>query len=69
MAKIAVTFEGTEDRLHRAYRAAKAAGLSNALFDRWRAEAVSHSKGQPVERATALFRTAVMLEIAAERKG
>jgi hypothetical protein len=71
MAKIAVTFEGTKDRLHQAYRAAKAADRqSSALFDRWMAEALMLAKGQPVERATVmLYRTAVMLEIAAERKG
>jgi hypothetical protein len=34
------------------------------------ADALSLSKGQPIERAVAmLLRTAVMLEIAAERKG
>jgi hypothetical protein len=71
VAKIAVTFEGTKDRLHQAYQAAKRADrLSGALYDRWMAEALSLSKGQPVERAVAmLLRTAVMLEIAAERKG
>jgi endonuclease/exonuclease/phosphatase family protein len=71
MAKIAVTFEGTKHRLHQAYAAAKpAARLSCALFDRWMADALTLSKGQPVDRATVmLHRTAVMLEIAAERKG
>jgi hypothetical protein len=39
MAKIAVTFEGTKDRLHQAYRAAKAADrLSGALYGCWMAE-------------------------------
>jgi hypothetical protein len=52
MAKIAVTFQGTKDRLHQAYRAAKAADrLSGALYDRWMAEALTLAKGQPVERA------------------
>jgi hypothetical protein len=71
MAKITVTLEGTKDRLHRAYRAAKAADRqSSALFDRWMADALTLSKGQPVDRAVAmLLRTAVMLEISAERKG
>jgi hypothetical protein len=71
MAKVAVTFEGTKDRLHQAYSAAKAADRqSAALFDRWMAEVLMHVKGQPIERATTmLHRTAVMLEIAAERKG
>jgi hypothetical protein len=68
--KITATFEGTKHRLHLAYRAAKAADwLSGALYDRWMAEAPSLCKGQPVDRATVmLLRTAVMLEIAAERK-
>jgi hypothetical protein len=59
MAKVAVTCEGTKHRLNLAYRAAKGADrLSGALFDRWMAEALSLSKGQPIERATAmLFRT------------
>jgi hypothetical protein len=40
--------------------------MSGALYDRWMADALSLSKGQPIERATAMpFRTAVMLEIAA----
>lgn len=71
MARIATTFEDVKDRLRQAHRSAKAADrLSSALFDRWMAEALMFSKGQPVERAAAmLLRTAVMLEIAAERKG
>jgi hypothetical protein len=71
MAKITVTLEGTKDRLHGAYRAAKAADRqSSALFDRSTAEVLTLPKGQPVERAVAmLLRTAVMLEIAADRKG
>jgi hypothetical protein len=71
VAKIAVTFDDTKFRLHQAYRAAKAADrLSGALYDRWMAEALMLVKGQPIERAVAmLHRTAVMLEIAAERKG
>ena len=39
------------------------AWLSSALFDRWMADALTLSKGQPVDRAT------VMLEIAVEGKG
>ncbi len=71
MTKITVTFESTKDRLRLAYKAAKAADrLSAALFDRWMSDALMLSKGQPIERAVAmLLRTAVMLEIAAERKG
>ena len=43
--------------------------LSGALFDRWMADALMLSQGQPVERAAAVpLRTAVMLEIAAEQK-
>jgi hypothetical protein len=71
MAKITTTLEDTKFRLHQAYRAAKAADrLAGALYDRWMADVLTASKGQPVERATVmLHRTAVMLEIAAERKG
>jgi hypothetical protein len=71
MAKVAVTFEDTKHRLHRAYKAAKAADrLSSALFGRWMSEVLMLAKGQPIERATTmLHRTAVMLEICAERKG
>ncbi len=70
MAKITTTYEDVKDRLRQAHRAAKAADrLSGALYDRWLADALMLSKGQPIERAAAmLFRTAVMLEIAAERK-
>jgi hypothetical protein len=40
------------------------------LYDRWLFEALSLVKGQPIDRASAMLRrTAVMLEIAAERKG
>jgi hypothetical protein len=46
MAKVAVTFEGTEDRLHQAYRAAKRVDrLSGALFDRWMADALTLAVG------------------------
>jgi hypothetical protein len=71
LARVAVTFEGTKHRLHQAYRAAKAADrLSGALFDRWMSEALMFAKGQPVDRATTmLLRTAIALEIAADRKG
>jgi hypothetical protein len=71
MAKIAVTLESVKDRLRRAHKAAKRAdSLSGALFDRWMADALTLSKGQPVERQAAMqVRTAIMLEIAAERLG
>jgi len=70
MPKIAVTLESVKERLRMAHKAAKRAdSLSGALFDRWMAEALTLGKGQPVERqATMILRTAVMLEIAAERK-
>jgi hypothetical protein len=71
MAKTATTFEDIKFRLHRAYSAAKAADrLSGALFDRWMSEALMFAKGQPMDRAAAtLLRTAIALEIAADRKG
>jgi hypothetical protein len=71
MPKIAVTLESVKDRLRRAHKAAKRAdSLSGALFDKWMAEALTLGKGQPVERQAAMqVRTAIMLEIAAERRG
>lgn len=53
MAKIAVTFKGTKDCLRRAYRERRRqrTRLSGALYDRRMAEALTLSKGQPVERA------------------
>jgi hypothetical protein len=58
------------DRLRQAHKAAKRADTaSGALFDRRLAEALMLGEGQPVERQAAMFlRTAVTLEIAAERK-
>ena len=71
MPKIAVTMESVQERLRKAHRAAKRAdALAGALFDRWMAETLTLGKGQPVERQAAmLLRTALMLEIVAERKG
>ncbi len=72
MAKApAVTLEQAEERFRSAHRAARRAdNLSAALYDRWAAETLMHIRGQPRERACAmLVRTAIMLEIAVDRRG
>ena len=72
MAKApAVTLEQAKERFRSAHQAARRAdSLSAALYDRWAAETLMHIRGQPRDRACAmLVRTAIMLEIAVDRRG
>jgi hypothetical protein len=71
MAKIATTFEDVTFRPHRAFRAAKAADhLTRALLRPMVCGRSFALEGATVERAAAmLLRTAVLLEICAEKKG
>jgi hypothetical protein len=68
--KITVTFEGIKDRLHRAYRTAKAVEAQLAAqYGRSMLARSRSRRGQPVKRAVAmLYGTAVVRETAAERK-